>query len=711
MKGKVVLLDVAKIDVIVKHAGIQGLDAVLKRGDFLFFSDDAQKELRGGAWYKKAENKELIHDWLRKQRKAGRIVGAEDVIDKEKQKYDPNNRRGTSKGGAELWDMSARKFMAENPDYEYEVISADKKFFENRDKNKWNAEKRDHEKIVDVPFRKTSLKNFMAELVVDPDVNLTKEQFKNIQSLYVNNGFGNNVGLKIEGRKFPSDYEHSQLLKIGKRFRRLYRTGAPVLVLGIAAVPVLSTIQAHAEEKNITFAQAVGELELGISEEQLTSLAADVGIDVAVSLTPIGALKKAWDVLGNIDDIIAVTELYGAAYRDNQVIQEMAGVARAVKGSAAFNAYVEGRDALTGAVGGAIDWITGSGESEEEIAASLGNLQTVLDASEEEIGEAMRSGASQEELSRTLMQNTEAWRRKKEAGEQVLLDSQPVENVDELVHPRQAGADLSPHLQMPAGTKQPAQEMPLLSGAARILPSGLSPTPGAEIEPPGEGSVQPQGDGSQGPGSEDPLTRKTSYDAVKKLGATPEEEAQAVAEFNALLEQSYVDMLGDEEASDALAVSRFSRAWGPSAMAPYEAGTIIKHSAEKTYPDHEKDGHGYVRREAEAMLAQRGQNADAWYLVPNEKTGADKAKGQTDQDGYGPRMTLLYDDEAGARHVLTDSFQAHVGGAFQRRGQAQRTRDLETAQRFGIEVPSSVLEATAARPPVPRAKPEAATAR
>ncbi|WP_035898062.1 hypothetical protein, partial [Labrenzia sp. DG1229] len=50
----------------------------------------------------------------------------------------------------------------------------------------------------------------------------------------------------------------------------------------------------------------------------------------------------------------------------------------------------------------------------------------------------------------------------------------------------------------------------------------------------------------------------------------------------------------------------------------------------------------------------------------NRRTGSDWLQGGYDEDGYGPRMTLSYDDEAGERRVVTESFQANVDRAWQR---------------------------------------------
>jgi len=58
-----------------------------------------------------------------------------------------------------------------------------------------------------------------------------------------------------------------------------------------------------------------------------------------------------------------------------------------------------------------------------------------------------------------------------------------------------------------------------------------------------------------------------------------------------------------------------------------------------------------------------------------------------DEDGYGPRMTLSYDDETGTKHVVTEGFQAHVAGARQRRQAVEDTKLQDLAREYGLEPP------------------------
>ncbi|TYC64220.1 hypothetical protein FMN50_01430 [Rhodobacterales bacterium] len=532
--------------------------------------------------------------------------------------------------------------------------------------------------------------------------------------------------------------------EVARRFLKLVRGGAPVFFLGLGAVPVYSIVKARAEERNISFSQAAREVGLDLGEEELKSLAADVGVDLAVSLTPVGVLKKAWDVLGNIDDIVALTQLYGEAYPDNQVIQEMAELARTVEGSDAFQAYSYARDALTGAVGGALDRILGTGEDDEETAAAVAELRTSLQDGGAVL-QAANSGATQAELAESLSADV----RRRMAERRSLFGAETVATADApLSAPRPDTGLLSPESSpgdgvLREGQRMPLEDVPKLPGSAAILPPEFvreggaaagSPAVGAE-----EGETRALGAAQEGvpvprpkPGEEPAVpgagtgnpkvaqrpARKTSYDTYRKLGRTPEEEKAAIADYKAIFRKSYLDVGGDEDLADLVAAERFKLDWGLSEFAPDAEGTVMKHPAEKVYPDLEKDGHSYVRKEVKTLLDKQGVKAAKWYLSPNGKTGSDHGRAPMDETGYGPRMSLIVEDEAGSRMEVTDSFQADMAGARQRFLTARLKKDREEAKRYGIKVPPPgtngppvklampTMMSARAQPPVPRTKPE-----
>ena len=167
------------------------------------------------------------------------------------------------------------------------------------------------------------------------------------------------------------------------------------------------------------------------------------------------------------------------------------------------------------------------------------------------------------------------------------------------------------------------------------------------------------------------FARKTSYDTYKRLGSTPEEEAQGLDEYRSLLRESYVEMNGHQEAAKMLAARKFARIWGLTDFAPVGAGTVVRYPVETAYADLEKNGHAYVRQDVEALFESEGIVPAKWYLSPNEKTARDRRLGPTDSEGYGPRMTLAYDDATGVRHTMTTDFQANVGRVKQRQAKPQ----------------------------------------
>ncbi|MBG6156736.1 hypothetical protein IWQ52_002847 [Labrenzia sp. EL_159] len=781
MTQKVIILDVAKIDIIVNQTGVAGLDAIVRRGDLFVFGDDARTELRNGAWYKKQENADLFEAWYEQQDKARRIVEPERLTRADRKKYDPNNKRLTEKGGHELWDMSARKFMAENPHYDFEVISSDKDFYKNEIRGTRDPDTGKRRKIVNTPFSYTSLKKLIGELVVDPDLDLSKEQFVNIEEYWHGDRYGSWQGMKQGSLYFPPAYEEAlrqrafrskargenfglssqadarlgvapvdqgsavplspsgapfegQLdgltegqsggeiggpigeridpeaglsgkasgslqkePKIGHRFMTMLRRGAPIVMLSLAIPPIFSAVRARAEERNIPFDQAARELGLELGEEELKDLAAEAGVDLAVTFTPIGPLKKAWDVLGNIDDVVSLMQLYGAAYPDNEVIQQMAGLADDVADSAALAAYVEGRDALTGAVGGVLDRVFGSAESEEEAAEAIGKVRGAIRTGGEELDAALANGAGTNELTDLLLHRAE--------------ESAPAR----LVEPDFRNPDLSPGRVLEG--EAPLSDVDRLPGSDPILPPSIWPEErlhgagrsGADDLAAASGQA---GSGATGSFSD----RKTSYDRIRRFGGSPEEEAQALAEYNAQLKQSLIYMRGDEEVAKVVAARILALEWGLTAFSAHEDGTVIKYPVEKVYSDLEEDGFRYVREDAEQALTDRGIRAKQVYVMPNRRTGSDWLQGGYDKDGYGPRMTLSYDDEAGERRVVTESFQANVDRAWQRSRMTHMARLRQKAEEFGLTQPEkpktetgTFIPRTTPVPsdvPVPKAKPE-----
>jgi|GEM_PF-1973595 len=643
-REKVVLLDQSQIGAILDHGGFAALDAIVGRGDrFLFVAQAFSGD--GDGQKIKLEERKTFENWLKNKRYAGKVLDVDPVKSpKEQKRYDPRGKAGTRRNNQELWDMGVRKFMLENRGtYDFEVISRDHDFLDNR-------VGRNHP-LKRLPFDRVSLKSAMTWLLAHPDVDLPEQRFNKIKTTILGNGFGESHNLEKHTYKMPESYAHARALRTGRAYSKLFRRGAPVVVLGIAAVPVFGMVRARADARNIPFIQAAGELGLTVSEEQLKSLAVEAGVDLAISLTPAGWVKKAWDVLGNIDDIVAVTELYGTAYPGNAAIQELAAIARTVERSAAFQAYVNGRDALVGAVGGAIDRAFGGSADDAETARRLGSVRMAVEGSDDAVMHALGAGGAEDDLAGIFRSAIE----EEGTGEAVPLSGWPViEGADPILSPAfsPVGEHFVPNT---VPVPEPGEDHASAGQNGQPFPEpagGMAPAISPDVDFPAAAAGGPD--------------RQSSYDTYQRLGATPEEEARAIEEYRELLKKSHVDMGGHAEAAEALAGWRFQWNWGLSAFGP--EGTVVKHPVEKVYPDLDQDGHGYVRDGAEALLKARGVNAARWYLSANEKTGRDRRLGQMDNSGFGPRMTLSYDGADGGRHVVTETFQADVRGTRRRSG-------------------------------------------
>ncbi len=103
-----------------------------------------------------------------------------------------------------------------------------------------------------------------------------------------------------------------------------------------------------------------------------------------------------------------------------------------------------------------------------------------------------------------------------------------------------------------------------------------------------------------------------------------------------------------------------------------------------------------MRKDVEDLLKAQGVRAAKWHLMPNDKTGRDRQQAPADEDGYGPRMTLTYDDETGKRHLLTEDFQANVGRVRDRAWQAHIPNNSRRAARQAPAAPAGNVPAALA---------------
>ena len=289
---------------------------------------------------------------------------------------------------------------------------------------------------------------------------------------------------------------------------------------------------------------------------------------------------------------------------------------------------------------------------------------------------------------------------------------------------------LSSETALPGDGAAPMSGVPTLSGAQPILPSsfeaglepdlepGLDPASGPETAPAAAGQIPDRATASGLEADSDRFLRKTSYRTFRKIGRTPEEEQQGNDELWEEFEQGYLEMNGHEKAAELLAARRFSRRWALSDYAEDADGLMLKYPVERVYPNIEEIGYGYVDEDVKAALSRQGIRAKKWYLTPNDKTGGDWEQGWMDEDGYGPRMTLAYDDEVGQRHRLSDSYQVNVRGAAIKLKQQQLKAERMKAGQTGpgpasgprVDIPKKApvpLQApTTAQTPVSKPKPD-----
>ncbi|MES0811344.1 hypothetical protein ABLO27_17795 [Roseibium sp. SCPC15] len=743
-RKKVILLDQAQLGTILKYGGFAALDAIVARGDKFLY---VHQSFTGDEDLKKINQaqRKAFEAWLKEKRYQGKVLYAGRVnrASREEQKrYDPLGKAGTQGNNNELWDMGARKFMLENNDlYDFEVISRDDDFLDNR-------VGKDHP-LKKVPFERLSMKSALSWLMTHPDVELSEVQFNELRTGVLAGNYGASHNLENHSYLVPDSYEAAEKIKeearraskleerqkrktnrkrAANKARKLFDAGTPVIITAATAAALHELISREAEESGNSYLEAAQTLGIEFTREKLTDLAAEAGIDLAVTFTPIGPVKKAWDVLGNVDDIVAVTQLYGAAYPDNETIQQMAGIADAVEGTAIFETYVEGRDALTGAVGGAIDWVFGASADEDEQAKALGDLRELVEIGGDAAGDAFKAGATQEQVADVLTSALQA-----RAAALVTSGKPLAEEQAPLSAPVPTADQLSPETVLPGDGTVPASAVPTLPGAQPILPSslesglepalepGLDPASGQATTPAASAPI-PDRAGGSGPDEDgadsDRFLRKTSYRTFRKIGRTPEEEQQGHDELWEEFEQGYLEMNGHEQAAELLAARRFSRRWALSDYAEDADGLMLKYPLERVYPNIEEIGYSYVDEDVNAALSHQGIRAKKWYLTPNDKTGGDWEQGWMDEDGYGPRMTLAYDDEAGQRHRLSDSYQVNARGAAiklkQKQLKAERMKAGQTAPgpasgpRVDIpkKAPVPLQAPTTAQTPVSKPKPD-----
>lgn len=748
MNDTVVLIDVSEISRIMSLAGIEGLNVLAERGDYFFLSEDAHAEMRAS---KHLRGKKLLdfESWVEGLKSEMKILDVSSLTDKEKEIYDPKGKRHSRRGGKEIWDMTARKFMDLNPDFDFEVITQDIDFA----KNRYRDENGKQRMIVDRPFRFWTVKRAMLELVTHPDLDLTKEQYMNI----VRHNYGKRANYKQGVLVFPGSYEEARRERAdrirrlelgsgpdgdrGKKFSPGFGQGEPdMLRLGVdTKLPVTGALQEglrnpHDLARPVPFGQKAGLPLLEGSSGKLISEASRVAgrIDFrkgsVIAGTATGLLLATTVVAIALEHDLPPSEVAAAMGIDLKSIAE--GLAQSAAEDAAVSVLVGALASSTGPgapVAAAVAQVIRQGyklyQSGEDLADTyqlLHLLVTEIDHGKVlgNLGEsaAEQLGIATEDLNDFLYGESPEidWRATEKAARAALGNDRQkqIEFGQDLALSRDANKDrelfVDKYLPFVVFEGRSDEER----GHQQLAPgSDGSVEPEAIVAPQGDvddGALQPvpanpldaNGEGSRKIDKEDPFARKTSYDRYQRLGTSPEEEAEALKDYHDMLLESYLEMDGHREAAHEFALWKFRQKWSLSNYSPETEGTVLKYPVETAYPDIDGEDRHYVRENVETVLASEGIKASKWYLTPNEHTGHDRARGVADEDGYGPRMTLLYDDETGVRHKVTDRFQVNVLAA-EEQVRARRLAAGEAAakQREPHSPPAGLLPQTRGGPP------------
>lgn len=155
-------------------------------------------------------------------------------------------------------------------------------------------------------------------------------------------------------------------------------TGIEKIILALTLTGLYQLAAQHAEAHDITVADAVIKLGIGLDESQIRTIAAEVGIDITASflLGPMGAAKKTWDILSSTDDAISAVKLYDHLYGDNQAMAAVSDLAYALEASPAYKTYKDLRDAGVEEVAAwpefFLDWLETEGQKYVVALAAAG---------------------------------------------------------------------------------------------------------------------------------------------------------------------------------------------------------------------------------------------------------------------------------------------------------------------------------------------------
>ncbi|WP_417681634.1 hypothetical protein [Roseibium sp.] len=168
-------------------------------------------------------------------------------------------------------------------------------------------------------------------------------------------------------------------------------------------------------------------------------------------------------------------------------------------------------------------------------------------------------------------------------------------------------------------------------------------------------------------GSYNKLLSVKGTPAEVRLGITPERAFEALKDYRKMFLQAILETKGDIPQAHMLTMSRFSTVWRPTKFPPPVDKAFIldrtgfKYPAEWAYADF-GDSYAYLSDAAESRLAEMGVEYKRYGIVSNRHTFEDVRLGRINADGFGPRMTLMYEDKSGI-HVAPGDFRVNIRDA------------------------------------------------
>lgn len=117
-------------------------------------------------------------------------------------------------------------------------------------------------------------------------------------------------------------------------------------------------------------------------------------------------------------------------------------------------------------------------------------------------------------------------------------------------------------------------------------------------------------------------------DAIIKIGASVESQAQIVADYKNLLEEGFVEANGNEHIARDLAAKRMQKIYGLSDMSIFGSKTVMRLPPEKTYNPLPDGSYDYIKEQLHDALKAEGVDFDEAWLESYDATDSDFQAGR-----------------------------------------------------------------------------------